>query len=196
MRFLYHKPLTLFSILFTAFTANAYAASWLEHTVSSGENLTLISNKYHVSVNSIVAWNSLKNANSIYAGQKLRIQSDRSSSSGKHFSAPVDRMRPIRGYVPVGDEQSHGLWLRIAGTSEIRAAAGGKVIKVSEYRGYGRYILVDHGGGWMTMYSHLDSIYVRRGSQVKEKQPIGQGSGKIFFLIAYQGKPVNPAKNL
>lgn len=44
------------------------------YTVQRGDNLTRIANKYGTSVNQLVAWNGIKNANLIYAGQKLRVK--------------------------------------------------------------------------------------------------------------------------
>ncbi len=43
------------------------------HTVKKGENLGLIAKKYKVSSSDIKRWNKIRNANKIYAGQKLKI---------------------------------------------------------------------------------------------------------------------------
>lgn len=43
------------------------------HTVRSGENLASIASRYKVSVSDIKAWNSIRNANHIEAGQRLKI---------------------------------------------------------------------------------------------------------------------------
>lgn len=44
------------------------------YTVKSGDNLTVIASKYKTTVANIVKLNNLKNANVIYAGQKLRVK--------------------------------------------------------------------------------------------------------------------------
>jgi hypothetical protein len=44
------------------------------YTVKSGDNLTNIAKRYGVTVSQIVKWNSIKNPNLIYAGQKLRVK--------------------------------------------------------------------------------------------------------------------------
>ena len=44
------------------------------YVVQRGDNLTRIAKKYGTSVNQLVAWNGIKNANLIYAGQKLRVK--------------------------------------------------------------------------------------------------------------------------
>lgn len=44
------------------------------YTVKSGDNLTKIAKKYGTTVSQLVKWNNIKNANLIYAGQKLRVK--------------------------------------------------------------------------------------------------------------------------
>lgn len=39
---------------------------------------------------------------------------------------------------------------------------------------YGRYIVIDHGGGWQTLYAHLSAQNVSRGQYVTERTMIGR----------------------
>ena len=62
-----------------------------------------------------------------------------------------------------------------AGTS-VRASAGGTVIvsRVGGWNGgYGNYIVVDHGNGTQTLYSHLSSDSVSVGQEVSRGMVIG-----------------------
>lgn len=43
----------------------------------------------------------------------------------------------------------------------------------SQDTGYGRYIILDHPGGWHTWYGHLETIDVRIGQIVERGQHIG-----------------------
>lgn len=56
------------------------------------------------------------------------------------------------------------------------AAAPGVVTSVVDLgsRSYGRYVIVDHGGGWSTLYAHLLSQWVTTGQSVDQGQIIGQ----------------------
>jgi hypothetical protein len=56
------------------------------------------------------------------------------------------------------------------------AAAPGRVTKVADLgtRSYGRYIVVDHGGGRSTVYAHLLSIWTTLGETVDQGTIIGQ----------------------
>lgn len=40
-------------------------------------------------------------------------------------------------------------------------------------RSYGRYIVIDHGGGWTTLHAHLNAFLVAVGQRVDQGQPIG-----------------------
>ena len=44
------------------------------YIVKSGDNLSTIAKKYGTTVNQLVQWNNIKNANLIYKGQKLRVK--------------------------------------------------------------------------------------------------------------------------
>lgn len=40
---------------------------------------------------------------------------------------------------------------------------------------YGNYVNIDHGGGWYSMYAHLEKgIYVKNGQKIKKGEPLGR----------------------
>jgi len=60
----------------------------------------------------------------------------------------------------------------------VLATAGG-VVKVAQekytpYKSYGKYIVIDHGNGYETVYGHLSEINVRQGQKVNRWDPIGK----------------------
>ena len=55
----------------------------------------------------------------------------------------------------------------------IVAADSGTVIMAEYSGGYGNTIMIDHGGGIVTLYAHLNSIGVSVGSTVSQGQTIG-----------------------
>ena len=65
--------------------------------------------------------------------------------------------------------------------------------------GYGQYVRVDHGGGYVTIYAHLSSIKSRAGDQVSSGTVLG-GCGStgsstgnhLHFEIIINGVKVNP----
>lgn len=55
--------------------SSSTAASNTEYyTIKSGDTLSSIAKRYGTTVNQLVAWNNIQNANLIYAGQKIRVR--------------------------------------------------------------------------------------------------------------------------
>jgi hypothetical protein len=62
------------------------------------------------------------------------------------------------------------------------ASAPGVVTKAVSLTGsYGRYVIVDHGGGYTTLYAHLNQIVARVGMRVDQGELLGYvgGSGNV-----------------
>jgi len=76
------------------------------------------------------------------------------------------------------------------------AVAAGKVVRKGYYSDWGNLIVVDHGGGYMTYYAHLDSFAVNLGQQVSQGQQVGKigstgrSTGPHLHLCFYA--PVGP----
>lgn len=86
-----------------------------------------------------------------------------------------------------------------AGTA-INAAEDGQVILVRKSStGYGWHVVINHGGGYATLYAHTSRIDVTEGQQVKRGQTIaGVGStgastgNHLHFEVRIGGKQVDP----
>jgi len=59
-----------------------------------------------------------------------------------------------------------------AGTNVI-ASSTGEVAYISWLRGYGSFVILDHGGGYYSLYAHLDDIAVESGQFVIAGEIIG-----------------------
>lgn len=55
----------------------------------------------------------------------------------------------------------------------IVAAKAGRVIASEWGGGYGNMVIIDHGGGYSTLYAHMSRRYVGDGSSVDQRQAIG-----------------------
>ncbi len=83
----------------------------------------------------------------------------------------------------------------------VRCVFKGVVRVITYLPGYGNTVIVDHGGGYYTVYSHLDEIYVQKNSSVHTNQVIAtvgdSGSlagAKLQFGIYGRQKVYNPEK--
>lgn len=81
-------------------------------------------------------------------------------------------------------------------------ATGDGVVSVAQSRngrGYGRYVQIDHGFGYETLYGHMSRVAVRRGQQVKRGEIIGyvgnSGSSTaphLHYEVIRNGSKINP----
>ncbi len=135
------------------------------------------------------------------------------------FNWPVPNVYTITDYYGVRTWNSEGMHygLDISGTnvagSDIVSAESGTVILVSNNcthnygktyscgcgGGYGNYVLIDHGNGYVTLYGHCQSINVTMGQTVQRGQVIAQlGSTgystgfHLHFEVRKNGDRVDP----
>ncbi|MBR2079675.1 MAG: peptidoglycan DD-metalloendopeptidase family protein [Clostridia bacterium] len=84
----------------------------------------------------------------------------------------------------------------------VYATRGGTVITaVTSDSGYGIYVLIDHGGGYSSLYAHMSVRYVNVGDTVQKGQMIGRvgntGNSRgahLHFEIRYYGEKQDPMK--
>ena len=57
--------------------------------------------------------------------------------------------------------------------NSIIAADGGTVVTATYNDGYGNYVIVDHGNGYMTLYAHMSGRAVSTGDTVTQGQVLG-----------------------
>lgn len=96
--------------------------------------------------------------------------------------------------------QHNGIDLVIPIGTEVLVSADGIVSSVSRSKKEkGNRIEVDHGNGYVTTYSHLGDIYVRKGMQIKQGAVIGRvgTSGTSFaphlhYEVMLNGNYVDP----
>lgn len=92
-----------------------------------------------------------------------------------------------------------GLFIRAQEGAEVKAVAAGRVVFAEWLRGFGNLVIVDHGEGYMSLYSNNESLYKQPGEGVKGGDTIasvgnsgGQDEPGVYFELRHQGRPINP----
>lgn len=128
------------------------------------------------------------------------------------FASQKGRMpMPVRGDVVEGfGKHKHpefnsytftkGIYIAAAAGSEIKAIYEGTVIFADYFKGYGNMVIIDHGGGYFSLYAHASRITrkvgsdVNRGDTVALVGDVDSTRGPVlYFEIRHQGKPQDPA---
>ena len=83
--------------------------------------------------------------------------------------------------------------------TEILAFADGTVLAAGEDDGYGNYVKLDHGDGYVTLYGHCSTLLVHEGENITKGQPIalvgatGHATGPhLHFELIHNGIYLNP----
>lgn len=100
----------------------------------------------------------------------------------------------------IGSLKSQGMMFKAGLGDKVNAVAAGRVVFAQWFRNYGNLVILDHQQGYMSLYAHNRSLYVKAGDWVEagaNLATVGDSGGRdmaaLYFEIRYQGSPVNPA---
>src|SRR5262245_2471593 len=101
-----------------------------------------------------------------------------------------------RGAGPV---KWNGVLLEAAAGTPVRAVHRGRVAFADWLTGLGLLVIVDHGGGYMSLYGHNEALLKESGDWVEPGEPIaqvgdtgGQARPALYFELRLNGEPINP----
>ncbi|AHF08234.1 murein hydrolase activator EnvC family protein [Desulfitobacterium metallireducens] len=105
------------------------------------------------------------------------------------------RIHPV-----TGQKSLHtGTDLPAPGGTAILAAGTGKVIMAGWYGAYGNAVIIDHGGGYTSLYGHQSRLGVSVGDEVKAGEVIGyvgttgwSTGNHLHFEVRVNGNPTDP----
>jgi murein DD-endopeptidase MepM/ murein hydrolase activator NlpD len=100
------------------------------------------------------------------------------------------------------DQQTHlGYDLASIAQSPVPAANRGIVLLARYFGIYGNTVVLDHGYGLMSLYSHMSTIDVEEGQTVERGAALGRtgatglaGGDHLHFTTMVMGMPVNPTQ--
>lgn len=103
-----------------------------------------------------------------------------------------------------------GIRLATAPEEKVRAVRPGRVVYAGPFRSYGEVVIVDHGGGIVTVYGHLGSVRPGVGAAVEPGDILGtagrgggaadrlvgnpKGRGSVYFEVRKGNEAVDPLK--
>ena len=133
----------------------------------------------------------------ISLGREILDGNDRLSEDGSFFiSMPFGMVTDPSGYT----KEHEGIDYPAKPGTPVLAAADGTVSETGYTPGYGNYVMIDHGDGYVTMYAHMEDILTEEGREVSEGDQIGTvgSTGRstvphLHFGLYVNGEAVNPA---
>lgn len=92
-----------------------------------------------------------------------------------------------------------GLLITAPAGTPVAAVAEGKVAYADYYQSYGPMVILDHGGGWFTLYTHLQGLTVAKGQVLQVGEAVGAvgdtiDGPRLGFEIRNQAQPQDPQK--
>jgi murein DD-endopeptidase MepM/ murein hydrolase activator NlpD len=181
--------------------------SGVYHRLLRGQTLYALSRAYGVPLETLLRANGIQDPSNIPEGTPIFIPGaarvpvpDGSGAQSPTLSWPLRGSITAR-FGPRGGRRRHHEGIDIDGRQgdPIRAAAPGVVTRAGTGRGYGKMVIVDHGGGLTTLYAHASEILVRVGQQVRAGDRIarvgrtGNARGThLHFEVHRHERPVNP----
>ncbi|MGA2412630.1 MAG: LysM peptidoglycan-binding domain-containing M23 family metallopeptidase, partial [Candidatus Binataceae bacterium] len=187
--------------------------------VEPGETAYHISQEYGVSVDQLMAANDIDDPRELRVGQRLIIPGRHWAPSGPALGSlapdmadpwdvsPADRQFawPVaNGTVssPFGMRNGvmhSGIDIAAPAGTPILAADDGTIIFAGRLRGYGEVVIIQHSGGYVTVYGHNSRILTRegagvsRGEEIAEMGMTGRATGpNLHFEVRRGNQAQNP----
>ena len=92
-----------------------------------------------------------------------------------------------------------GLFIRARQGNDVRSVGSGKVAFADWLRGFGNLLIIDHGDGYLSLYSNNESLYKQAGDPVRAGDVVatvgstgGQNEPGLYFELRRQGIPFDP----
>jgi septal ring factor EnvC (AmiA/AmiB activator) len=98
-----------------------------------------------------------------------------------------------------GKISSRGVQIASAAGTDVHAIARGRVVFADWLRGFGLLLIIDHGGGYMSLYGHNSSLYKEAGESVDGAEVIaavgnsgGMSQTGLYLELRKNGRPFDP----
>jgi septal ring factor EnvC (AmiA/AmiB activator) len=93
----------------------------------------------------------------------------------------------------------NGIYIATPDGANAKAVHAGRVDYADWFKGYGQLVIVNHGGGYHSLYANLSEIFLKEGDIIEDRVDIGKvgdssvvNKASLYFEIRYKGKPLDP----
>jgi murein DD-endopeptidase MepM/ murein hydrolase activator NlpD len=177
-------------------TRTAPTGAGIHHVVRRGENLFRIGKAYGIGYRELARRNGIADPSKIVVGQRIfvpgatrllpveiitprsvetsPVDRDLDGRGGGPFTWPIRGGRVVSGFGPRGGSFHDGIDVAAPEGTPIYAAGAGRVIYSDQLRGYGKVVIVEHEGEWVTLYAHNSRNAVREGDRVSTGTLLGE----------------------
>jgi len=179
-----------------------------DNAVTEGEKLFIageeVAEKYIASIKPVYTASSYTSSYS-YTYASNGVSYDNVDVDTTYASA--DFVYPTQGSLTCGWKCYYGHYAYDIGNRSQPAivAASDGTVTTAAYGwngGYGNYVVIDHGNGYVTLYAHMEELYVSEGDYITMGTAIGKmgNTGKVWgatgihlhFEISYNGTKFPP----
>lgn len=150
-----------------------------------------------------------------------RAPSQRAPTPGDGSPPPDSQFAQLRGRLPmpvVGEVTGRfgaprkvegagtaptwkGIFIQAAAGTGVQAVAAGQVVFADWLRGFGNLMVIDHGGGFLSVYGNNESLLRNVGDRVAVGEVVaavgntgGIEQSGLYFELRFQGRPFDPLK--
>ena len=80
----------------------------------------------------------------------------------------------------------------------MQALHDGVVAFADTFAGFGRLVILDHGGQTFSLYGNLATLDVEKGARIEQGRMLGSvgvaptGAAGLYFELRIEGRPVDP----
>jgi murein DD-endopeptidase MepM/ murein hydrolase activator NlpD len=200
----------LFIFLLLGKNLSAEILSFKSYKVEKKDTLFSIAQKFQISTKDIYRWNEkIKKDPRLLVGETIRIPILKSAAIKKidpiviqihdsttNFHYPlVQRHKILLDFSAVSHAPHKGVLFQASGKLDsVLSIQSGKVVAIDYMDGYGNYIIMQHLGGYYSVYGNLGKILVVEGQNLEQGVRLGITLSKrgLYFQINQGEKTLNP----
>ncbi|MCX5707395.1 MAG: peptidoglycan DD-metalloendopeptidase family protein [Candidatus Omnitrophica bacterium] len=175
------------------------------HKVTKGQTLWRIARLYGMDVEELVSMNNIQDSSKLEVGRQLIIPTERKTRTALPNNVEEDFIWPVKGKVVSAFSQADnalnkGINIEPSRSADVLASRGGKVAFFNDdFLDLGKTIILEHPGGFWTVYGRNLEVYVKPGDEVVKGMVIAKagiaGRGRktyLHFEIRKGSKAQNP----